>query len=227
MKQFGENARLSLTVNPAKRQELQNEYLAERLREIRQILYAGHQAVLEFRGELEEFGDDYWIIGGLTVILSRDTLVEGQVAAGALVIARVSAPGDGSLQALKLQVLTNPLLLTPVITSTPTPTVTASPSSTPTPTATTTPTPSATPTPTATATPKPSATPTPTATTTPTPSATPTPSTTLTPTPTVTFTPSPLPTDTPTPVPTSTLAPTHTEEPTPTDRPEEDDTEEP
>ena len=199
VKRFGEDARLHMTLDSARRQELRSEYLTERRREVRQILESGQQAVVEFQGELEEIGQDYWIIGGLKVTLDGDTVVEGHVAAGATVIVRTSSSGDGLLQALRLQVLTNPLLLTPVITSTPTPTVTSTPSSSPAPTATATPTQTATPTP--------SSTPTATA--------------------TVTTTPSPLPTDTPSSAPTATLVPTHTEEPEPTDSPEESETEEP
>jgi hypothetical protein len=203
VKRFGEDARLSLTLSSAARQELREEYLAERRREVGQVLDAGQRAVLEFRGNLEQIGDDYWIVGGLKVTLHNDTLVEGHVAAGAMVVVKASAPGDGSLQALKLQVLTNPLLLTPVLT----PVVTATPASTVTPTVTA----------------EPSRTPMPTATATPTPSATPT----QTPTPTVTPTLTPLPTETSTPAPTATSAPSHTEEPEPTEPPDEDETEEP
>ena len=205
VKRFGENVRLSLTLNPTARQELQTEYVLERRHEVRQVLDAGQRAVLEFRAELEEIGDDYWIIGGLKVMLDGDTLVEGHVAVGALVIVRASSSGDGTLWALRLQVLTNPLLLTSVIPATPTPT----------PTPTVTPTPTTTPTSTPTVTQPPTTTPTPTPTVSVTPSTTPTP--TL----------SPMPTETPTPLPTAISTPAHTEEPESTDPPEENETEEP
>lgn len=207
VKRFGENARLSLTLNPAARQELKSEYILERRQEVRQILDAGQQALLEFQGELEETEDGYWIVGGLTVTLSSDTAIEGHVTAGAMVIVQAASSGDGSLQALKLQVLTNPLLLTPVLTFTPTPTVTSAPSDTPTPTATLTPTPSTMPSPSPTVTPSPSATPSPT--------------------PSLTSSPSPMPTQTSTSVPAATWAPTHTAEPEPSDIPEDNETEEP
>ena len=209
VKRLGEDARLSLTFSAARRQALQREYMLERRREVRRILDAGQQAVLEFRGELEELADGYWIIGGLKVTLNSHTLVEGHTIAGAMVIVRASASGDGSLQALKLQVLTNPLLLTPSITPTPTPTATASPSSTPAPT------------PTVTVTAVPSITLTPTMTMTLTPSTTPTPTATMT------SIPSPLPTETSTEAPSATSLPTYTEEPDETDTPEENETEEP
>ena len=211
VKRLGEDVRLSLTLSAATRQELQSEYMIERRREVRRILDAGQQAILEFRGELEELGDDYWIIGGLKVLLNDDTLVEGHRAIGAMVIVRARASAGGSLQALRLQILTNPLLLTPTITSTPLPSATASPSTTPMPQ------------PTATATAIPSSTPTPTMTATSTPGVTPTPTATLT------STPSPSPSETSTVAPTATPTPTHTEEPDDddTDTPEEHETEEP
>ena len=211
VKRLGEEARLSLTFSAARRQELESEYMGARRREVRRILEAGQQAVVEFRGELEGLGDDYWIIGGLKVILNGDTLIEGHKAIGAMVIVRAQASGDGSLQALKLQILANPLLLTPVITSTPMPSATASPSRTPMPE------------PTATVTAIPSNTPTPTMTVTSTPSVTPTPTATMT------STPSPLPSETSTvaPIATSTPSPTSTEEPDDTDTAEEHETKEP
>ena len=211
VKRLGEEARLSLTFSATRRQELQNEYMSERHREVQRILDAGQQAVVEFRGELEELGDDYWIIGGLKVILNGDTLIEGHKAIGAMVMVRAQASGDGSLQALKLRILTNPLLWTPAITSTPLPSATASPSNTPMPE------------PTATVTAIPSNTPTPTMTVTSTPSVTPTQTVTMTPTA------NPLPSETSTvaPTATSTPTPTATEEPDDTDTPEEHETEEP
>jgi len=105
-------------------------------------------------------------------------------------------------------------IFTPVVTETPTPTLTETPTSTPTPTLTETPTITLTPTLTET----PSLTPSPTITTTPTltetPTSTPTPTLTETPT----NTPTPTLTETPTLTPSSTITPTPTltETPTPT-----------
>jgi len=222
VKRFGENVRLSLTLNPAARQELQTEYVLERRHEVRQVLDAGQRAVLEFRAELEEIGDGYWIIGGLKVMLDSDTLVEGHVAVGVTVIVRASSSVDGTLRALKLQIQANPLLLTSVIpaTPTPTPTVTPTPSTTPTPTPTVMPTPSTTPTPAPTVTPTPS--PMPTETSTPLPTATSTPTHTEEPE----STDPPDENETEEPESTDYPDPTHTEEPDSDDEPEPTDTEE-
>ena len=97
----------------------------------------------------------------------------------------------------------------PVPTLTATPTPTATPSPVPTRTATPTPTATPSPVPTRTATPTPTATPSPvpTRTATPTPTATPSPVPTRTATPTPTATPSPVPTRTATPTPTPTPTP--------------------
>ena len=237
VKRFGENVRLSLTLSPAARQELQTEYVLERRREVRQVLDAGQPAALEFRGELEEIGDDYWIIGGLRVMLDGDGFVEGHVAVGAMVIVRASSSGDGTLRALKLQVLTNPLLSTSVVpaTPTPTPTMTQAPTaaSTPTPTMTQAPTTAPTATPTVTQTPSPMPTETPT----PVPTATSAPTHTEEPEPTnppeeneteePESTDDPDPTDTEEPDSADECEPTETEESDSTDQPDPDGTEEP
>ena len=205
VKRFSEDVRLSLTLNPAARQELQAGYEVERQREVWRVLDAGGQAVLEFRGELTEIGDGYFLVAGLRVIVDNNTLVEGRLTAGAIVAVRALSTADGSLRALTVRLEADPVLLTAVVTATPTPT----PSSTPT------------------ATPAPSATPS----TTPVPS--PTPSTTPVPSATPAATASPLPTATATPTqtaePESTDLPDEdeTEEPEPTGLPEDDDTAEP
>lgn len=197
LKRLGENIRLSLTLDPVAHQQLRAEYRLERQREVRLVLETHQQAVLEFRGELQEIGSGFWVIGGLTVHLDNETVLEGQSVVGAMVLVQASALGDGRLRATRLQALTDPIVLTPAATVTPTTT----PSKTPTMTSSprTTETAIATPT----ATPMPSEEPT----ATPAPSATPT------------MTASPWPTATPT------LA--ETEEPEPTDHPEEDETDEP
>ena len=198
LKRFGEKIQLSVTLDPVAREQLRIEHRLERQREVRQVLDTGQQAELDFRGELQEIGEGFWIVGGLIVALDDDTVVEGQPVIGSVVIVRAVAPGDGTLQAAKLRALADPRMLTPVATVTPT--------HTPSPTPTTTPTPS----------PGMMLTATPTATSTPTsaePTATPGPSAT--------------PTMSASPWPTATYTPTETEEAEPTDHPEEDHTDEP
>lgn len=198
LKRLGENIQLSLTLDPVARQQLRTEYRLERQREVRQVLDTGQRAALGFRGELQEIGEGFWIVGGLTVALDDDTVIEGQPVVGSMAIVQALAPGDGTLQAAKLQALADPRMLTPVATVT----LTLTPSPTP----TTTPTPSAEMTLTAT----PTATSMPTSTE---PAATPEPSAT--------------PTMSASPGPTATYTPTKAEEAEPTDHPDEDHTDEP
>jgi hypothetical protein len=160
VKRFSENVRLSVTLDAAARQDLRTEFRLERQREVGLVLESGQQATIEFRSTLDEIGDGYWIVGGLRVIVDGDAVVEGQVVVGAMVIVHASAPGDGTLRAIRLQVLADPALLTPVAADTPTPS--ATPTATPTPSLTPTATPTPTNTATVTATPSPTATATPT-----------------------------------------------------------------
>ena len=198
LKRFGEKIRLSVTLDPVAREQLRTEHRLERQREVREVLDTGQQAELDFRGELQEIGEGFWTVGGLTVALEDDTVVEGQPVVGSMVIVRAFAPGDGTLQAAKLQALADPGMLTPVATVTPT--------HTPSPTPTTTPTPSAE------------------LTLTVTPTAAPTLTSVE---PTATLGPTATPTMSASPWPTATYTPTETEEAEPTDHPEEDHTDEP
>lgn len=215
LKRFGESVRLSLTLERAERQQLLTDYRLERQCEVREVLDVGQQADLEFRGELQEIGDSYWIIGGLNVTLHEGTLVEGQPMVGAMVIVRAHSPGNGTLLATKLQALADPILLTPMATATQ---VTA-PSATP--------TASATPVTTATITPTTTATPSSTLTRAATLSPAPTETSTPTSTPTEKSTPTSTPTMTASPEPTTTPTPGETDQWEPTDHPDEDETDEP
>jgi hypothetical protein len=208
VKRFAESVRYALTQDPVARQQLEVEFAAEREKEIRAVLDSGRLATVEFRGNLEVIGDGLWQIGGLEVILTDRTVVVGQPAVGAVVLVQARSAGDGTLQALRLEVQSSPLPATLTATATPRPTSTPTPER---PTATSTPTRPPT------RTPEPAATPSPT----------PSPTHTTTEEPTATASSTPEPVETEEPESTPEPAATETEEPEPTRRPEPTETEEP
>ncbi|MGD8474765.1 MAG: DUF5667 domain-containing protein, partial [Anaerolineae bacterium] len=76
LKRFGERIQLSVTLDPVAREQVRIEHRLERQREVRQVLNTGQQAELNFRGELQEIGEGFWIVSGLIVALEDDTVVE-------------------------------------------------------------------------------------------------------------------------------------------------------
>lgn len=232
IKRMSENVRLSLTVTASARQQLLAEFAQTRQDEVRAVLDSGRLAVVEFQGLLEEIGDGFWLVGGLRVELDASTIVKGQPAVGAMVLVQASSPGDGTLQALRLEVKDELGLPTATVENTDSPTPSPTPLS-PTPTWTATQTPTRTPEPTPTATSTASHTPLPTPTQEPEPTDTPAPTNTREPVPTDTPPPietnAPAPTDEPGPSETDEPKPTETDEPGPseTDEPEPTETDEP
>jgi hypothetical protein len=246
VKMAAQQTRLFLTRDSEMQRQLEDQFSAQRRRDIQSVLNAGRRTDVEFRGTLQRMEETLWVVDGLAVSLQDATTVLGRPYLGATIRVRGIVPGDGSLLATWLGVESEempviPETVTPTATSTPAPTATPTPTSTP--TLTSTPTPTATPTSTLTSTPTPTATST--STSTPTPTSTPLPTTTLTPTPTNTPLPTstPAPTDTPEPdddpepterPPTATLTPTETSEPektavptttpSPTESPEPEET---
>ena len=257
VKRLVENVRFALTTDPVARQQLQVEFARERRDEIWALLGSGREATVEFRGLLEEIGEEHWIIGGLRLDLDDQTVIIGQPAVGAVVRVEAWLPGDGTLLARRLEVQSAPMptaspsavpSLMATANATPTlpshtPSATLTLTSTPAPSAssTSTPWPSYTPSPgpsaSATFTPQPTDTPQPTetpesgASVTPGATATHEPGPTHAPQPTETHEPEPTrapqPTETHEPGPTHTAMPTVTHEPKPTATEEFESTDEP
>ncbi|MCC7352251.1 MAG: hypothetical protein IT330_00735 [Anaerolineae bacterium] len=193
VKRATEQVQVFFSFNPAARDALREQLDERRRQEVLQVLEAGRIArTLTFVGFIESISPSLWEINGLPVQIQSITRVEGQPRVGDQVQVSATAPGDGTLLALRIRSLGAGTPLRPTATATPGPTPTPEASATPTLATSPGPTPlPATPavrldTPTApmepTATPSPTATHTPTATVSPTPTSTPTATPTATPT---------------------------------------------
>jgi hypothetical protein len=243
VKRIAENVQYALTFDSADRHRLQAEFAKERQREVWAILDARRPITVEFQGLLEQMNGSYWVIGGLKVELSDETVIDGQPVTGAVVVVQALSPGDGSLRALRLQVVeadlgppapTSSGTVSPTATSTPlaptaTETATLQPSNTPWPSPTAEAVADYTPTPTPgnTQEPKPTELPEPTKTLEPEPTDQPEPTGTEEPEPTATERPKPTATERPEPTRTRKPEPTDTPEPPETEEPEPTETEEP
>ncbi len=176
-KLFIENARLQVAA-PLQKIELVEQFNQERIAEINQLLAAGREEEVTFTGFITTVVDDNTlIIADLTVLLSEESIVEGNVAVG--YFSEVNGrTQNNAVHATHIIIASPPAEETP---PEPEPTYTPTPQFTATPTQTHTNTPTVT----LTATPTTTSTPTPTVTATPTTSLTPVPTQTITPIPTV------------------------------------------
>jgi hypothetical protein len=193
-----ENVQVFFTREATARAELEQTLQERRFSEIQAVLDRRRIATLPLQGLIEQLNSNIWVVSGLRITLTADTLIEGHPEVGARIEGRVQAPGDGSLLALRIEVVEQ-AASTVVVAAPPTPVPTAKPAP-------------ASPT---------AAPPTPQAPVAPgrvihlptvpisepvDPTVTPTPRPTATPTATRTYTPTRRPTITPTPLPTATPA---------------------
>ena len=188
IKRATEQVQLSFTFDPAAKARLQNEFEERRREEARATIKAGRKTEVEFKGTIQSFDETSWIVGGITVSLDANTIIEGVPQTRLTAVVKALSQADGRLIARRIEVIGGKPKETPRPTATPLPTATPVPTETPQPTATPQP-PTATPAP-PTPTPKPA-------------KAKPTAMPTLPPTDTPTL----PPTDTPTPTPTAIPAP--------------------
>jgi hypothetical protein len=128
VKRLTESLRLALTFDRDARKALRDELVKERQTEVWAVLRSGRAATVDFQGEIEEIGDDFWVVGGLVIGVDAGTRIVGQPAQGESVRVQARSTRNGDLEAESLVVQLGPIRPTPENTVTPVP----SPSATPT-----------------------------------------------------------------------------------------------
>lgn len=161
-KLFIEETQLNLTGDPERAAELRHRFSQERRNEVERLLAAGREAEVSLTGEITAMDGARWTVGGVPVVVSEATEVDGTPSIGAQVQVDGHTAGD-AVVARGVTLLVGPVRPLPTPPSPPTgpqtvpvqspsaPSVTPSATSTPAPTATSTL--AATPSPAATATP--------------------------------------------------------------------------
>ncbi|MCU0506845.1 MAG: DUF5666 domain-containing protein [Anaerolineae bacterium] len=208
-----ENARLALTLEDQTRDELRAAYGQRRVDEAKAVVERRRLIDnLRLQGTLESFDEQQWVVSGLSIAVTPNSKIQGNVERGGRVDAVLRAPGDGTLVLVSAAVEPTASSSIQSLTVDPTPAPSPAPAS-PVPTSS----------PTATETPAPPATSTATPGSLSLPGLTPVepsdpPVVTKTPTPTLTNTPTRTPTltRTSTPTPTATATATATVPPRPT-----------
>ena len=142
-KRFVEDVRLSRTTDTSQRETLLESFAEERIREVNSLLKTSRAVEVAFSGNVDAITDAQWVIGGVPVKVSPDTVITGTILEG------VEAEVNGRIESGMLTAVTITLPETELPEPEPTPTATPlPPTETPTtPTATPVP-PTATPSPT-------------------------------------------------------------------------------
>jgi uncharacterized membrane protein YgcG len=132
LKRLGEAFQLSLTQDPASRTRLQENFNQRRQQEAQLLLQQNVAATVRFEGEIEAQTAESLTLAGLTVQLTSQTKISGNLAVGAKVSLEAQTQPPDSLVALSVNVV-EPAPPTPLPTSTSTSTPTPLPTATATP----------------------------------------------------------------------------------------------
>ena len=85
VKRISENIQLSLTFDPERKAELEEEFNQHRLEEIEKLIEQNRAAVIQFKGILETKGENLWIVEDHTIFLPNDISIEDEIVEGDVV----------------------------------------------------------------------------------------------------------------------------------------------
>jgi hypothetical protein len=105
MKVARQELQVALTLDPERQLSLQQQFEAQHRQEISLALAAGNRGEVHFSGALEDVQPGQWTVAGLRVGLNPQTRVSAEPELGAVVRVRGRLPGDGSLEAIELEIL--------------------------------------------------------------------------------------------------------------------------
>ncbi len=97
-----EQAQLALTFSDERELELEDGFELERLSEVESLLSEGREEDVEFYGVIEEMGDSFWIVSGVTLSVGPETDIMDSLEIGDLVKVEAVTREDGSLFALEI-----------------------------------------------------------------------------------------------------------------------------
>lgn len=126
VKRMAEEFQLVFTVNPQAKAQLQQELDQRRRDEAVAVVSSHRVADLSFRGSVEEASPSQWVVSGVVVFISPQTIIEGDLGLGDLVRVDARSMSDGSLWATRIAAAP-PLVIVPAPSDTPEPSATRVP----------------------------------------------------------------------------------------------------
>ena len=114
VKRTWEDMRLLLVINPASREELEDEFEQERLHEVDELLVEGRHETISFAGVVTEQNGDQWLVAGIPVQITPDSkLPADPVTAGASVMVEGNTNLQGFVEADRIELLEAGISLSP------------------------------------------------------------------------------------------------------------------
>ncbi|MEE4194748.1 MAG: DUF5666 domain-containing protein [Anaerolineae bacterium] len=97
-----QQVRLFLTLDEQARGELEEKFRLEYLDDVRVVMEEGDEAEVKFYGVIEEIGEDYMVVDGITLRFNVNTVMPGNLAVGMLVEIEGYILEGGSLLATEI-----------------------------------------------------------------------------------------------------------------------------
>ena len=105
VKLAGEDLSLRLEKNPAAREQLASDYEKRRADEVRQLLERRRVTQVRLEGQVTEMTSQRWIVAGVPVVVSTQTLVDQGVGLGTTVLVEGETQPEGWLLAARIRLL--------------------------------------------------------------------------------------------------------------------------
>ncbi len=77
-----EELRLKVVFNPSSHKEVEETFESRRIDEVQKLLAAGREEFVQFFGVVEQMNKERWVIEGVEVLLSPDTILIGEIVPG-------------------------------------------------------------------------------------------------------------------------------------------------
>lgn len=102
VKRAVENLRVQFAPSGVQKYEAETEYQQQRIGEIKELLTTGVKHSISYEGVVEKMAEASWIVSGIEVRLTADTVIIGQISVGMLVEVEGSTELDGYVSALEI-----------------------------------------------------------------------------------------------------------------------------
>lgn len=106
VKRSFETVRLGLTINPQSHQQIEEQYQSRRLDEVERLLALKRQAMVQFVGIVDQQGAGFWMVSGIKVDLTPETIVLGEILPGMNIEVEGATEPEGWVQALEIHLQT-------------------------------------------------------------------------------------------------------------------------
>lgn len=102
VKRAVEDLRVQLSSGEVHQYEVESEYRQLRIEEVQDLLAMQQQRDISYSGVVEEMAGEYWLVSGIAVRVTNDTVMIGEISAGMLVEVEGSTEPDGYVLAQEI-----------------------------------------------------------------------------------------------------------------------------